>query len=372
MVMPSTSNQPSVNTELNAPATGTTSVNGLVTPPESVGSASPVYPGTSVLEPDAKASSRAWVLKLLLFALALAVAWVITFMVVPASWAGEPLPGSASDLSIQSIDDAQATIYLIKVPPSHRYEIIPVVSRYLEPLPDLVNKVRPVAVAGINAGFFDPNNRQTTSYVIAQEQILETPISNRNFVENPELFEYMPQMLNRSEFRMLSCKGGEIIYDIAKHRDEPPHKCKVIHSIQAGPNLFEPNGAQLEAFVAFKNGQTVRDPIGVNRPNARSAIGIDTHGNVLLVMASQKKSADDPTDEAKTVAASGLTLDQLANTMKKLGAIKALALDGGSSSSMWFDGETYTGKFSKNQPLLRPIKSAFVVIRKDMSNALSR
>ncbi|MCA9799818.1 MAG: phosphodiester glycosidase family protein [Cyanobacteria bacterium HKST-UBA04] len=304
--------------------------------------------------------------KLIIAALILSAMWVVTVLwPVAHAESAASLRNVPNDLSIQSLDNPHAQLYLIKVPPSARYEIIPVVSRYTEPLPDLVDKVRPVAVAGINAGFFDPRNRQTTSYVVAQEHILVTPMNNRGFVENPQMFDYLPKMLNRSEFRVLTCKDQNgYVYDVARHRDEPPRKCTILHSIQAGPDLFDADAQIDEAFVDYKNGQKVRDPIGVDRPNARSAIGVDAHGNVLLVMAAMKSE-----DEGAT---NGLTLSELASVMRRQGAVKALALDGGSSSAIWFNGETYAGKQANSKPLLRPIKSAFVVIRKDIANASDR
>lgn len=61
------------------------------------------------------------------------------------------------------------------------------------------------------------------------------------------------------------------------------------------------------------------------RRHPRTAIGIDSDGSLLLVTA-------DGRHEGK---AAGLTLPQLAWVMKQLGAVDALNLDGGGSTTMW-------------------------------------
>lgn len=266
-------------------------------------------------------------------------------------------PAYCTDLDVQKIERDLYDVIYIRVPNETRYNLVPVVSDKLALLPDLVNKVKDVAIAGINAGYFDPANKQTTSYVIAQGKTLLNPVENRNFVENPALYPYLPQMLNRSELRVLDCNGKRQ-YDITRHRDPLKMRCKLVHSIQAGPDLFTPKSKEEEAFVAYKDNQRIRDPIGVDRKNARSAIGIDAEGNLIIAMASMKAVPEQET---------GVSLYEMARILRDLGAQKALSLDGGSSSTFWANGQTWYGKLDKhNNPVRRPIKSAFVVIREEM------
>ncbi len=258
------------------------------------------------------------------------------------------------DMQPSILEKDNYSVIHVKVPADSHYSVIPIVSPKLDLLPDMVDQIKDIAVAGINAGFFDPANKQTTSYVVAEGQLLANPVDNRNFVENPNLYPYIVDMLNRTEFRVLKC-GDKQRYDIAKHRDNLQRGCKLLHSIQAGPNLFESKSAEKEAFVAYKNGQRIRDPLGIDRKNARSAIGIDAKGNVILAMVSMKPLESEP---------SGVTLWEMGKIMRELGAVKALSLDGGSSSSFWAAGKTYYGKLDKAfNPVKRPIKSAIVVVK---------
>ncbi len=255
------------------------------------------------------------------------------------------------------INNPTYQIFYAKMPKDTSYKIVPVVSSQIEPLERMVKKVEGTPIAGINAGYFDPSNKQTTSFIYEQGQLVADPEENRHFVDNPELQPYLNNMLNhRSEFRVLACKG-EVQYKIEQHQNPVKFGCKLISSVQAGPNLFVADAPQQEAFVAYHHGRIVRDPIGVHRKNARSAIGIDTNGDIILAMAAMKPLKDQ---------ASGVTLPEMAQVMHDLGATQAMSLDGGSSSSLWVEGKTYYGKLDKSlKPVKRPIKSALVVIREE-------
>lgn len=285
--------------------------------------------------------------------------WVViamTLLTLLFSGLNVKAPAFCTDLPVKTLDKPTAQVYYVRVPASYKYKVMPLVSPQLEPLPDLVEKMEGSAIAGINAGFFDPNNKLTTSYVVSQGKIAANPIENRNFLENPDLYPFLVKMLNRSEFRVMDCHGKRK-YAIAKHQDSLGFRCSLVHSVQAGPNLFVPDSALQEAFVAYKGNQRIRDPLGIDRKNARSAVGIDEAGNVILAMAAMKPLETEP---------AGVTLQEMAAVMRELGAKEALSLDGGSSSTLWVGGQTYYGKLDKAfNPVKRPIKSALVVIRED-------
>ncbi len=260
----------------------------------------------------------------------------------------------SSDLPLQKLETPNYEVLYIHVPANSLYRIQPVLSHKLDLLPEMMTPVKDKAVAAINAGFFDPSNKLTTSYVIINNKTVANPVNNQRFVENPDLFPYIEKMLNRSEFRVLECNGKRT-YDITTHLTKVPNRCKLVHALQAGPNLFDPTAMEGEAFVAYKGKQRVRDPIGVDRKNARSAIGITPEGDAILAMVSMI-----PTENK----VSGVSLSEMSEIMSKLGATKALSLDGGSSSTLWVGGETFYGKLDKSQNRVkRPIKSALVVMR---------
>ena len=107
---------------------------------------------------------------------------------------------------------------------------------------------------------------------------------------------------------------------------------------------------------ALNNGQTIRDPIGVHTPNARTAIGLMPNGDVVLVMVEQEGNG-------KQFSRRGASTIDLAQYFFKLGATKAMALDGGSSSSMMMGKTVLWGEKSvDNTPVKRPVHSALVLL----------
>jgi exopolysaccharide biosynthesis protein len=108
-----------------------------------------------------------------------------------------------------------------------------------------------------------------------------------------------------------------------------------------------------EGFVDFSNGEVIRDPLNSTQPNARSAVGITRDGSLLWVMVAQKP--DSP-------STSGMSLPALAAFMKTLGVEKAMNLDGGSSSCLYYKGKTFYGKVDEKGNLVRrPVKSVLLV-----------
>ncbi|HBH17694.1 MAG TPA: hypothetical protein DDX14_01885 [Cyanobacteria bacterium UBA9579] len=199
--------------------------------------------------------------------------------------------------------------------------IVPYVSNSLETVKSVAEKTN--SVAAINAGFFDPTNTQTTSYIIENGDLVADPRNNLNLISNPGIEEYLPAILNRSEFRIanchLNCDNYSKIYNIAQHNDPVEMKCEIIHSIQAGPELIPDFKLEEEAFVVKKDGKVIRQSAGALGKYARSAIGIKKD-HILLVAVSNENP---------------MTLEEIAEYMKSLEVDQALALDGGSSTSMY-------------------------------------
>lgn len=110
------------------------------------------------------------------------------------------------------------------------------------------------------------------------------------------------------------------------------------------------------APVLIKNHQLVRDYSAeklnddfVKRPHARSAVGILDNGHWVFVVADQNLLNKDP----------GMSIPELARFMKTLGCVMALNLDGGVSSSLYFEDRLI------NKPLLeREIGDAILVLLK--------
>lgn len=78
------------------------------------------------------------------------------------------------------------------------------------------------------------------------------------------------------------------------------------------------------------SGSTTSEHAYLTPMNSRTAAGITVDGKLLLVVVDKKSGAAGP--------AYGLTMPQLAQAMKNLGAAQAINLDGGGSSTMWVKG----------------------------------
>jgi hypothetical protein len=238
-----------------------------------------------------------------------------------------------------------AEVYVVMVPPGDAYTLGVALSEDLLPLPEQVAAVD--AIAAINAGFFDPQNGLTTSFVTLAGALVGDPRQNPRLMDNPDLQNYLPAILDRSEFRIYAC-GPETRYEIVRHSHPIPPDCRLNAAVGAGPQLLPEDTSYPEAFVADNAaGERVRDALGSQTPNARSAVALTADGTVILAMAAQTDASP-----------SGLTLPQMAEFLASLEAISALNLDGGSSSGLYFDGTTaYGRRDSKGQWVMRPVKS---------------
>lgn len=182
---------------------------------------------------------------------------------------------------------------------------------------DDVAKKEGVKVA-INGGFFDPNNEKTTSFVVVDGKITANPRENESLMENPELPPYMDKILNRSEFRVLQC-GRQKKFDISQHFAPVEEGCRIKYSLQAGPELMPTLKLNEELFTLEKNGKVVRQSASALGRYARSAIGLKSNKVYLIAVS----------DEA------GMTIPELSELVKRLDMEKALAFDGGSSTSLY-------------------------------------
>ena len=269
----------------------------------------------------------------------------------PASFPSSSVSTSAQkDLQYQTHRIQQSVVHTLLIPASSRFVVTPAISPGLSSLESFAQKHG--AIAAINGGFFDPENQQSTSYVMQQGVWVADPRQNKRLMNNPKLIPYFQKILNRTEFRRYRC-GQTIRYDIALHSEASLTGCQLLDALGGGPRLLPELTEVPEGFVDLANGKIIRDPLGSKQPNARSAIGITRDGSLLVVMVAQKPEA--PTT-------SGLSLPALAAFMKAQGVEQAMNLDGGSSSSFYYKGKTFYGKVNENgNPVKRPVKSALLI-----------
>ena len=173
------------------------------------------------------------------------------------------------------------------------------------------------AKLAVNAGFFDPKNQHTISYVTIDSNVVLDPEKNSNLVNNSALKPYLDKILNRSEFRIISC-GGDIKYDIAPHNDPVQAPCYIKHAIQGGPALAPQLRLEEEFFILKKDGKVVSQSASSLMKYPRTALGIKEN-NVYLIIATTKAP---------------MSLEDVSAFAKELGMEKAMAFDGGGSTSL--------------------------------------
>lgn len=241
-------------------------------------------------------------------------------------------------------------VHTLLIPASSRFLVTPALSPALSSLESFAQKYH--AIAAINGGFFDPENQKSTSYVMQQGVWVADPRDNQRLMNNPKLRPYLKKILNRTEFRRYRC-GETIHYDIALHSEPTPTGCQFLDALGGGPRLLPELTLVQEGFVDFANERVIRDPLGSSQPNARSAIGITSDGNLLVVIVAQKLNSPN---------ASGLSLPALAAFMKTQGVEKAMNLDGGSSSGFYYKGKTVYGKINQHgNPVKRELFSVLLI-----------
>lgn len=236
-------------------------------------------------------------------------------------------------------------LYLIKINLSD-FIIEPYVVDSLETVDNIGNKTGALAI--INAGFFDGVNGETISFIKKNGTVLANPKNNKRLINNLELAPYLDKIFNRAELRILNC-NEKIIADITFRNSPLKKKCKLLSSTQAGPMLLPKMNLEKEFFILKKDKNIIRDSIGVYRKASRSAIGI-TKNDIYFVITDKNNP---------------LTIFELQTKFKKIGFQKALALDGGGSTSLYLktdNGIFYQAREKNNTS--RKVKSVLLVKNK--------
>ena len=176
----------------------------------------------------------------------------------------------------------------------------------------------------INTGFFDLKNQKTISYIVNDKKIIADPTENFSLMNSKELQPYMDKILNRSELRILKC-GRKYKYDIARHNDPVCNCCKLIASAQGGPQLLPVTDIyqtlEDEFFIVRKNGKVVRQSASVLFRAARTVVGIKDNNLHILIFTNNARK----------------TIPEVAIICRNLGFEKAMAFDGGSSTSLDYE-----------------------------------
>ncbi|WP_432827590.1 phosphodiester glycosidase family protein [Dactylosporangium sp. CA-092794] len=129
--------------------------------------------------------------------------------------------------------------------------------------------------------------------------------------------------------------GGRLAVD--------PEQDGLLHE---SPALGLPNSA---LGASYGYGWFVRD-------NPRTGVGVDSRGRLLIVQA----------DGRQEKLSQGLTIEELANVMRSLGAVEAINLDGGGSSATVVNGKLVSSPSDTNaqgQQVERSVGDALIVTR---------
>ena len=175
----------------------------------------------------------------------------------------------------------------------------------------------------INAGFFDPNNQKSVSYIINEYQTVEDPLFNQELMLNPVLRKNLSKILNRTEFRVLDC-DDKLKYEIASHNSKVDFMCSIKTSAQGGPQLL-PNLRLEEEFFIKKDadGNIIRESASVLHKTARTLIGL--------------KSVDGGEQEVHIFIVTNehpMDIYEARDLCASYGLDSAMAFDGGSSTSL--------------------------------------
>lgn len=200
------------------------------------------------------------------------------------------------------------------------------------------------ATLTVNAGFFDPKNQKTISFVYNDGLLLESPIENENLVFNETIMDNWDKVGNRTEFR-ITVENGKVKYDIAPHNS--PYEGKLIASAQAGPMLLPDLRLEEEFFVVRnEEGRVTRESASVLHKTARTIIGLKDGVVHIFIVTNEHP----------------MTIAEARDLCKSYGLQKAMAFDGGSSTSVDFKNELHVTSLGiKSDDTGRRLKSFLIV-----------
>lgn len=175
----------------------------------------------------------------------------------------------------------------------------------------------------MNAGFFDPNNQKTISYIVTDGSTVVDPLMNESLMANPVLRRNINKIVDRTEFRIIDC-NNRYHYEIVSHKTPVDYACNVATSAQGGPMLLPELRLEEEFFILKDcNGKVIRESASVLEKTARTVIGLKGDEIHILIITNKNPK----------------TIYEARDLCKELGLERAMAFDGGSSTSMNYKKE---------------------------------
>jgi len=203
------------------------------------------------------------------------------------------------------------------------------------------------AILTINGGFFDPVNKKTVSYVYTDRSLVEDPIFNENLYKSAVVRKNMDKILNRTEFRVLECFDGYKT-EISAHKNPVDFECQLVSAVQGGPLIYPQLQLEEEFFILKDDdGNIVRESASVLHRAPRTIVGLEGDKFIHFLIFTDNHP---------------VTLEEAAQYCKELGIDRAMAMDGGGSTSLNYkDSIEVVSTPEKNQG--RALKS-FIMLAK--------
>lgn len=250
-----------------------------------------------------------------------------------------------NESNIPKIDVEHKTqgIYVFKInTKDYGNKIKPYVTSELTTVLDVFNSRDDVELV-VNGGFFDPATGGPISYVIIDGETVETPFASLGLVESLAKANRLEKVLNRAEFRIMKGFRGKLSFDIQNRFTPLPKGKTLVHSLQAGPFVYPSLKLEEESFVVREGSKVKLQAADVLKKRERTVLGLKGDNLYIVIFAKQNK----------------VTLQEVYEYCKKMRFDKAMALDGGSSTSLNYkDIEIYSSIGAQ-----RKVKS-FLIIEK--------
>lgn len=252
-------------------------------------------------------------------------------------------PGFALGKDHIDMDHSKEGIYIFKINTKKiGRKIKPYVAQSLTTTSDIYKNNENFALV-VNGGFFDILTGAPVSYVKIDKKTVETPFSNQKLIENAGKSGRLEAILNRAEFRILENKKGELLFDMTGHFVPPTEGYTIKHSLQGGPLIYPNMNLEDESFVIMQGGKVKFQAADVLKRRERTALALKNDILYIIIFTNQHK----------------VTMSELKEFCKNLKVDKAMALDGGASTSLNYRNiEIYSSLTSQ-----RRVKS-FLVIEK--------
>ena len=254
------------------------------------------------------------------------------------------LPVCAKDDINVKIDDG---VYIFEIPlKEYQNKIKPYVAPELTTATDVFHNKDLNFKLVVNGGFFDTVTGAPVSEVTIDKKEVQSLFSNLPLIESLNKQGRVEGVINRSELRILKGYNKKLTFDITEHFADVPYNMDLKHSIQAGPMLLPNLRLEEESFIKYNNNKVVDLAADVTKRRERTIIGLKDgafNNNFMYIIIFTN--------------AHKVSLIEARDYCKNLKLKKALAMDGGASTSINYkDIEIYSSHDNT-----RKVKSFLVI-----------